>query len=215
MLRESLDRGARHAILFVENRAQDRFRFSSRAETDGWAFFTIGETLVLPQAWIQIRREGDEFIGLSSVDGTNWTEVRRQTLELPPRIFAGVAATGRDSTPQTVPFEPLFAKVCNLKVESERPEPEFRRGDANDDGAMQLTDAVSILNFLFVAAAEPTCLEAADTDDNGAVQVTDAVRILNFLFTGGGAPPSAPGPEICGPDPEGSPELGCGSYTSC
>ena len=90
----------------------------------------------------------------------------------------------------------------------------LRRGDADDNGTVQLTDAVRILDFLFAGAAEPPCLETADADDSGAVQVTDAVRILTFLFAGGVEIPP-PGPEACGTDPADSPHLGCDSYKSC
>ncbi len=90
----------------------------------------------------------------------------------------------------------------------------FRRGDADDNGAVQLTDAVGILNFLFAGGNEPTCLETADANDDGAVQLTDAVRVLTFLFASGPAP-APPGPEACGADPADSPHLGCASYTRC
>ncbi|HVR75571.1 MAG TPA: hypothetical protein VMT52_14645, partial [Planctomycetota bacterium] len=93
---------------------------------------------------------------------------------------------------------------------------QFHRGDADDNGSLQLTDAVRILGFLFLGGPAPTCLEAADADDNGSLQLTDAVRILGFLFLGGPPPaPPGPPPSPCGPDPAGSPDLGCDSYTSC
>lgn len=93
-------------------------------------------------------------------------------------------------------------------------EPLFHRGDTDDDGVVQLTDAVRILNWLFRGGPEPTCLEAADADNSGEVQLTDAIRVLNYLFRGGPAP-VAPGPhtEPCGPDDDQV--LGCESYTSC
>ncbi|HVR75479.1 MAG TPA: hypothetical protein VMT52_14180, partial [Planctomycetota bacterium] len=92
----------------------------------------------------------------------------------------------------------------------------FHRGDADDNGDLQITDAVRILGFLFLGSPAPPCLEAADADDNGSLQLTDAVRILGFLFLGG-PPPEPPGPpgEACGTDPEGSPDLGCDNYSSC
>ncbi|HVR73989.1 MAG TPA: hypothetical protein VMT52_06630, partial [Planctomycetota bacterium] len=92
----------------------------------------------------------------------------------------------------------------------------FHRGDADDNGSIQLTDALRVLGYLFLGGEEPTCVEAFDADDNGQVQLTDALRILGFLFLGGlePAPPGPPG-SPCGPDPEGSPDLGCTSYTSC
>ncbi len=95
--------------------------------------------------------------------------------------------------------------------------PTFHRGDADDNGQLQLTDAVRILGFLFLGQAPPTCLDAADADDNGVLQLTDAVRILGFLFLGQ-APPAPPGPpdQPCGTDVGAEdPDLGCASYTKC
>ena len=89
----------------------------------------------------------------------------------------------------------------------------FRRGDADANGAMQLTDAVFVLLYLFSGGGEPPCMEASDADNNGALQLTDAVYVLLYLFSGGDAPP-APGPGECGPD-TGDVDLGCGVYDSC
>lgn len=84
------------------------------------------------------------------------------------------------------------------------PDPTFHRGDVDQNGLLQLTDAVQVLSYLFLGTATrvPSCLDAADADDNGEIQLTDAVRILGFLFLGN-APPPAPGPppETCGSDP--------------
>ena len=75
---------------------------------------------------------------------------------------------------------------------------EFVRGDPDENGAVQLTDGIFILNFLFLGGDSPGCFDAADADNNGAVQMTDGIYILNFLFLGGAAMP-APYPE-CGID---------------
>jgi hypothetical protein len=93
--------------------------------------------------------------------------------------------------------------------------PVFHRGDSDDNGQLQLTDAVRILGFLFLGGQAPTCFDAADADDNGQLQLTDAVRILGFLFLGG-APPAPPGPPPapCGPDPSAV-HLGCAQYGRC
>ncbi len=90
----------------------------------------------------------------------------------------------------------------------------MHRGDADDNGVLQLTDAIRILGFLFLGGTPPTCLDAGDADDNGVLQLTDAIRVLGFLFLGG-APPAPPGPpsDPCGVDAGG--ELGCASYTKC
>jgi hypothetical protein len=88
---------------------------------------------------------------------------------------------------------------------------DFRRGDSNGDGKLNITDPIQVLAHLFQGGTRPACFDAADADDNGALEITDAVRVLGFLFLGGGTIP-APGPDACGPDPnpdkEGA-DFGC------
>lgn len=91
----------------------------------------------------------------------------------------------------------------------------FHRGDSDNNGELQLTDAVRILGFLFLGGTPPTCFDAADADNNGQLQLTDAVRILGFLFLGQASPaPPGPPPSACGVDPD-EVHLGCATYTHC
>ena len=99
------------------------------------------------------------------------------------------------------------------------PRPRFHRGDADGDGAVTLSDAVTTLLFLFAGGPDTDCKETQDFDNDGNVVITDAVGILLFLFSGG-PPPADPGPtaEPCGPDPDekGSlGDLGCKAYNNC
>ena len=93
----------------------------------------------------------------------------------------------------------------------------FHRGDADDNGTVQLTDAVAILGYLFLGQEIPSCLDAADSDNNGTLQLTDGVHILQYLFSGGPAPVDpGPSPAPCGPDPAlPADTLDCASYTNC
>ncbi len=85
----------------------------------------------------------------------------------------------------------------------------FRRGNANSDEQLDLTDPVTVLNYQFLGGPVPSCLDAADADDSGILDLTDAVYSLNYQFLAGPKPP-APGPEVCGRDPtEEVPDLGC------
>ena len=68
----------------------------------------------------------------------------------------------------------------------------FTRGEVNNLPSVNLTDALVILQYLFVGGAEPGCLDAADVDDRGGLNLTDAVALLNYLFLAG-SPPSFPG----------------------
>jgi len=89
----------------------------------------------------------------------------------------------------------------------------FRRSDVDGSGATDLSDAVRILNWLFLGSSEPTCLEAADSDDNGVIELTDSVLILAHLFQGT-AKPAQPYPD-CGSAPQQGENLGCEQAGSC
>lgn len=87
-------------------------------------------------------------------------------------------------------------------------QPGFVRGDANGDGNADISDAVSILDYLFVFGAEPACLASADVSFDGQVDIADAVNLLIYLFQFGPAP-AAPFP-TCAPSPAPSDAaLGC------
>ena len=100
-----------------------------------------------------------------------------------------------------------FGPVWSFHLVDELPDPVgFLRGEANGDGRIDISDPVSVLNWLFLGGADLDCLDAADVDDNGGVQLTDPVYLLNNLFQGG--PPPAPPWPSCGVDPSAD-ELSC------
>jgi hypothetical protein len=85
----------------------------------------------------------------------------------------------------------------------------FRRGDADGNAKVQVSDAILLLNHLF-RGGKLECQDAGDTDDNGQLDLTDAVVTLRWLFQGG-SPPGPPGPEDCGADPTQDELAGCAS----
>jgi hypothetical protein len=88
----------------------------------------------------------------------------------------------------------------------------FVRGHVDEDGAVNLSDAVQVFRYLFQGDAEPPCLDAADADDSGFLNLTDGIHILGFLFQGG-PPPAGPYP-TCGSDASAD-DLGCGRFSAC
>ena len=54
----------------------------------------------------------------------------------------------------------------------------FLRGDVAVDGRLDVTDALSLLNFLFQRGPPPRCRKGADADDNGKLHLSDAIAIL-------------------------------------
>ncbi len=82
----------------------------------------------------------------------------------------------------------------------------FLRGDASDDGVVNLGDPITILSFLFSNGPPFACDDAADSNDSGGIDLADAIYLLTFLFVSG-PPPEAPFPTP-GPDPTGD-LIGC------
>ncbi|MFH2056644.1 MAG: M14 family zinc carboxypeptidase [bacterium] len=63
-------------------------------------------------------------------------------------------------------------------------------GDANGDGTVNITDAVSLILYIFSGGVAPTphAVGSGDADCNGIANVADAVQIVAFIFGGGVAP---------------------------
>jgi len=84
-----------------------------------------------------------------------------------------------------------FLKVTAVAAGSFNP-PIFRRGDSNGDGRINISDAVTTLNYMF--AEKPVgCLDALDANDDDQVTIGDPIYLLSFLF--------ADGPAIAAPYP--------------
>jgi hypothetical protein len=90
--------------------------------------------------------------------------------------------------------------------------PVLRRGDASGDGVVNISDAILVLNSLFLGGLAPSCETSADSDDDGAVNLTDPIYLLNYLFQSG-PPPAAPH-DACGTDPTPDP-LDCTAPGPC
>ena len=76
--------------------------------------------------------------------------------------------------------------------------PQFRRGDSNASGGVNISDAITLLDHVF--RGQPiACADAGDFDDLGTLEIGDAVLLLFYLFLGLD-PPATPGPNRCGED---------------
>lgn len=84
---------------------------------------------------------------------------------------------------------------CSMECKLEDIEVAFLRGDSNGDGSVDISDAVNILNVLFIGQGAIKCDDSADANDDGSVDISDGVYILNYLFAGG-AEIKDPYPEI-------------------
>ena len=64
------------------------------------------------------------------------------------------------------------------------------RGDANEDGDLDISDAVAILSCLFTGGACPDSACAADASGDGASDIADAIFLIEYLFLAGPRPAS-------------------------
>jgi hypothetical protein len=86
--------------------------------------------------------------------------------------------------------------------------PRFRRGDSNDDGDVNIADAVHVLNWLFGGGLAPGCRAAANSNGDEAVNIADPTYLLNHLFSGE-SPPLEPFPNCGTSDLEADRRLDC------
>jgi hypothetical protein len=62
------------------------------------------------------------------------------------------------------------------------------RGDVNGDEAINITDIVYLINYLFIGGPAPQPWETGDTNCDCAINITDVVYLINYLCIGGPPP---------------------------
>jgi polyhydroxybutyrate depolymerase len=217
MVRGSLDANAPMAALLIETSTGDpggrlRFRFRDRAGLSAGS--RTGDELAAPAGWLRLERRGAVFAGAFSADQESWISVggEREIADLSGGVLAGFVAAARDRG--EAGFRPLRVAIEGLEIaplDPAPPVPLYRRGDANSDGRLDISDATRILGFLFLG--DPLvldCQKTADFNDDAAVDIADPSAILGHLFLG--QPATHPEPSAsCGPDPTEDP-LSCDEY---
>jgi len=108
-------------------------------------------------------------------------------------------------------------KTVTVSFTKEAPPTNWRMGDANNDGKVDISDAVSFLSWKFLGGAPPACEKATNVNDDAQTDISDAVYLLGALFLGQ-AKPIIPGtdPDEQVPDVQACVKVpGCGFSTGC
>ena len=126
--------------------------------------------------------------------------------ELPTKPEATVTYLGDDFRPLAPERSASFAKNS---IDSGS-KANFVRGDVDGGGTIDVTDALSLLNFLFQNGNRPPCAKAADADDSGRLDILDAIRIVDAIV----GRSALPAPVVCGVDPSQDP-LECATSSAC
>ncbi len=147
--------------------------------------------IVSIHSWTRAGGEGERvriatlfFDVASELEGVSEVRVELADFENFQNLVA-IQYRGGTTAAETVPVA-LEAAAMALKPAAlalqMRP---TRRGDANLDYEVNLSDAVAILATLFQGVDAILCPGASDANGDGAVNLSDAIWILNGLFRGG------------------------------
>lgn len=109
---------------------------------------------------------------------------------------------------------PARARGLRLRLAEAPEESSFVRGDANDDGKVDISDAIWVVRELVRSGPKTRCEDAADANDDGFVDLSDAGYLIQWRFLAGPEPPAPFG--ACGPD-VGADALSCpkGAVAAC
>ena len=84
---------------------------------------------------------------------------------------------------------PVVPTLLTGSVTTDCSGPEFRRGDTNEDGETSISDAITLIEYLYLGGAASSCLRTGDTNADGALDISDVISLLIALFEGGASPP--------------------------
>jgi M6 family metalloprotease-like protein len=83
------------------------------------------------------------------------------------------------------------AKVDTASLTITVIDPPYICGDANHDFTVNISDAVSLIAYIFAGGSAPSPYQAGDANCDSAVNISDAVYLIAFIFAGGAAPCAA------------------------
>jgi hypothetical protein len=62
-------------------------------------------------------------------------------------------------------------------------------GDMNADGNVNISDAIYMINYVFIGGDKPQpVLACGDANSDGAAALSDGILIINYIFIGGSSP---------------------------
>ena len=138
---------------------------------------------------LRIRRECDlYYFFLKSEDG-DWRfgTVLEAPFSAPPSFVGLFIKTWGASAGATARAE--FEYFDIVRERGVGPELVYVRvGDTNNDGKVNIGDAITVLGYLFVPGDDKpylACKKSADVNDDGKIDIADAVKTLAYLFAGG------------------------------
>jgi regulation of enolase protein 1 (concanavalin A-like superfamily) len=195
MARESFDATAAHASILRVKRSPEGVSLYQRLKA---GLSTKIQSVPAAGRWLRLTRREGVLAAYHSADGRTWSDPIAAAFNPAGKVLVGFAVAAKDdlSSRNFAAFQIDFGGIA---FSGGPAAPAFLRADADGNGAVEITDAVVLLDYLFLGGTAPACSKAADADDSGELDITDAIYALAYLYLGGPAPP-APFP-VPGTDP--------------
>ena len=131
MAREALTENSRHIFfqLFPNNKPRNKnnrgYEFQYRQEQGGemkaiYPASSVGTPefpVSFPNSWIRLQRIGNQFFGYWSNDGNSWKLYASYTMELPAKLYLGLAVTSHNTKEAAAA---VFSSISFLKAEKKK-----------------------------------------------------------------------------------------------
>lgn len=168
-----------------------------------WDLRDLGDRVVVTVWTVE---DGDI---LRAADPGNWQDVGSLVFDLNPEVTFPPMTWSSEADVDGVPFR---ATIVGTDFKDHHPVHavgifKFARGDANNDGSVNIGDPIDALGYLFQGYPDSVCQDAVDANNDGRIDVADPIFLLSYLF-GSGCIIVGPYPE-CGLDTGGP---GCGGH---
>ncbi len=140
------------------------------------------------------------FCQMEAIGGTtpySWTFLGGDlpfglTFNSPQGTITGIPTFNADyyfTVMATDASNPAKADTISLSMKvTDAPPPPYLCGDADNSEAVNISDVVRIINYIFGGGTAPDPLESADVDCSSVVTISDVVYLINHIFSGGPVP---------------------------
>ena len=76
----------------------------------------------------------------------------------------------------------FWGKFTNIIEDASLNEGDINLGDVNDDGAVNITDVISLVNVIIGKKPSVFVEKNADMNDDGSLNITDVMEIVNAIL---------------------------------
>jgi hypothetical protein len=135
----------------------------------------------------KLSSSGVSLIYSTDLGGKRWDE----GLDIAVDGSGNAYVTGRTSSsnfPTLNPYRGTYRDGGYDVFVAKLSELEYTGGDANTDAAVDISDAVYLISYIFSGGPAPNPLLSGDANCDSTVDISDVVYLISYIFSGGAAP---------------------------